>query len=443
MPHRHYPPAYLRYLKARLWNLAKPSFWGTAIFLSVVGLVIREYWSNPDVFAPKQNKEVTTVQSNNSSLSAEDKAIAADIDNLPALYSDLQQVTLPVTVSNSKENQANKSKSVLDVINKQQSSKGLKSNSGLGTSNDTPVPKEKNPFVLQAENLLQFGTLDSGNQLSSVKSLNASSESTGITQTSSRSGIGLVNQTDKSQNRNSISSLQAPLNQSANQPLSSFNGASLSQPNTFGYDSYGGIQTPYTNGSLNQTYSPTTGLNTGTGYIQPTVPNQTLNTYNNLNNSQVLPSQIFSPNTRLDTGTGYIQPTVTNQTLNTYNNLNNGQALPSQTFSPNTRLDTGTGYIQPTVTNQTLNTYNNLNNGQVLPGQVKTTPVTQPANSVAPSNISPFSIQTLNPNIVTSTTPVVPNNYGNYIWQRSNFSVPRQIPGQYTGGVQSNGYSYP
>lgn len=405
MPHRRYPPAYFRYLKARLRNLAKPSFWGTAIFLSVVGLVIREYWSNPDVLTPQQNAKVTNVQPNNSSLSAEDKAIAADIDNLPALYSDFQEISLPVTVSNSKENQANKNKSVLDAINKQQSSKELKSNSGVGISNDAPTPKEQNPFLLQAENLLQFGTLDSSGQFSSVKSLNPSSEPTEIAQTSSRSGIRLVNQIDKSQDSDSINSLQAPLNQSPNQSLSSFNGASSSSTNSLGYNSYGAIQSPYTNSSPSQ-ISPTTNLNTGTGYIQLPVANQTPDSYNNFNNTQALPSSTFLPNTRLNTGTGYIPPTVTNQ--------------------------------PPTVTNQPRNSYNNLNSSPALPGQVQTIPPIQPINSVTPNN-TPYSIQTLNPNVVISPTSVGFENYGNYTWRQSNFPIPRQIPGQYTG----NNYSYP
>lgn len=92
MPQRHYPPAYLRYLKARLWNLARPSFWGTAIVLSVVGLVIKEYWTNPDFLAKSQTNPVASPQQPvDSSLSAEDKAIAADIDNLPVLYNDARK----------------------------------------------------------------------------------------------------------------------------------------------------------------------------------------------------------------------------------------------------------------------------------------------------------------------------------------------------------------
>jgi hypothetical protein len=436
MPHRHYPPAYLRYIKARLWNLGKPSFWGTAIFLSVVGLVIREYWSSPDVFTYKQNNQVTSTRPKDPSLTAEDKAIAADIDNLPALYNDLENINLPaITTTSQEKSQANKSKGFLqDVISKQLSSNSVKSNSDLGTVNNASVPKEQNPFVSQTENLLRFGTLENGSQFSGVKSLNTAGSS-------SRLGIG----TDQSENSSSISPLQSPVNQSSNQPLSSFNGTNSTPTNSLGQSSYGGIQT-LPNSSPSQILTPNTGLNGSSGYIQPTVPNPTPNSYNNLNNRQALPNQTFSPTTRLNTGTGYIQPTVPNP----YNNLNNTQALPNQTFSPTPRLNTGTGYIQPIVpTNATPNYYNNLNNGQALPSQTQPSSGVPFVNSVTPTNVAPYSIQAPNSNVVTPATPVVPGNSDNFSWQQptqlpqSNLSVPRQIPGQYTGGVQNNGYSYP
>lgn len=411
MPHRHYPPAYLRYLKARLWNLGKPSFWGTAIFLSVVGLVIREYWSNPNVFTQKQNKQVTSIQPDKSSLSAEDKAIAADIDNLPALYDGLERVSLPTTITNFKNNsQPNKSKSLLeDVISKQESSSGVKSNPSQGIGFDAPIAQQKNLFVSQAEDLLQFGKLDSGSQFSGVNALNADSQPIEVGQTSSRLGIA-ANQTDNSQNRNSISPLQTPINQSTNQTLPSLNSTGLTAPNVVGQTPYngGGLQTPITN---------------------------------------YLPSQTFSSGPGLNTQPGYIQPSVSNATPNLYNNLGSSQILPNQNVSSVTRLNPQTGYIQPIELNPRINFSNYFTRRQPSPSQVQLQPLAQPITPT-PTNVSPYSIQTPSPNVGTSTTPVVPNNYGNSTWQQptqvpqSNFSVPGQIPGQYTGGVQSNGYSY-
>ncbi|YAF94056.1 MAG: hypothetical protein AB3A66_15680 [Nodularia sp. CChRGM 3473] len=293
MPHRHYPPAYLRYLKARLLNLGKPSFWGTAIFLSVLGLVIQEYWSNPNVFTDQPNQEFTSVQPNNS-LSAEDKAIAADIDNLPALFNDFDQVSLPIPPSNPKEkSQANQSNNLLQEISKQQSANSTASNAVPGMVNNTPAPQPRNPFVLEAENLLRLGTFDSGNQSLGIRSLPVSSEPTVTAATSAISGIG-SNQTENSPNTYSISPLRTPLNQPTNQALSGINGETSTQINSLGQTSVGGVmQTPGTNSSPNQAFSSSTGLNTGTGYIQPTVPNNLPpNSYNNFNSSPTLPSQV-------------------------------------------------------------------------------------------------------------------------------------------------------
>ncbi|MEH2284559.1 MAG: hypothetical protein V7K90_25090 [Nostoc sp.] len=291
MPHRHYPPAYLRYLKARLWNLGRPGFWVTAIFLSVVGLVIWKYWSNPDIFVYEQKKPVVLQKSADSSLSEENKAIAADIDNLPVLFNDFEEATLSLTANAPKEKtQTKKSKGLLeDVINKQKSATDTKLNPGLGVNGDTS-PVAKNPFVVQTENLLRGGTVDSSNQFLGLKTLDAASEPTGGEQTSSNLGIGFTNQTNKNQNSLSISPLQAALNQSTNQKLSSFNGITATQPNVLGQVSDPATTLmPPVNSLPSQNYLPSTGLTPGTGYTS-TGTNLPQNPYNNLNNGQVVPN---------------------------------------------------------------------------------------------------------------------------------------------------------
>ncbi|MEH1913052.1 hypothetical protein [Nostoc sp.] len=350
MPHRHYPPAYLRYLKARLWNLGRPGFWGTAIFLSVVGLATWEYWSNPDIFVYKQKKPVVLQKSADSSLSEENKAIAADIDNLPVLFNDFEQGTLSST-ANAPEQQteAKKSKDSLDdVINKQKSTNNTKLNPGLSVNGDTS-PALKNPFVQQTDNLLRIGTVDSSNPFLGLKTLNTASEPTGEDQTSSSLGAGFTNQTNKNQNSLSINPLQAALNQSTNQKLSSFSSNTATKTNALG-----------------QVSAP------GTTLMPPI-------------NS--LTSQNSLPNTGLTTGTGNT-PTGTNLPQNPYTNLNNGQVLP------NNGLTTGTNLPQ-----NPYNTYTNLNNGQVVP-------------NVAPSNTVPYSSQSPSQSVVTPTNPVGYGNYG-------------------------------
>ncbi|MEH2243213.1 hypothetical protein [Nostoc sp.] len=365
MPNRHYPPAYLRYLRARLWNLGRPGFWVTAIFLSVLGLVTWEYWSNPDIFVYKQKNQVASQKPADSDLSEENKAIAADIDNLPVLFNDFEQGTVSLTANTPKENTKGKnSKGLLeDAINKQKSASDPKLNPSLGVNGDTS-PTVKNPFVVQTENLLRTGTVASNNPFLGLKTLNAPSEPTEGEQTSSSLGIGSTNQTNKNQNSLSISPLQGALNQSTNQKLSSFNG-SATQTNALGRVSDPGTTlTPSLNSLPTQNSLPSTGLTAGTGY----------------------------------TSTG------TNLPQNSYNNLNNGQVLPSN------GLTTGTGY---TSTGTTQNPYNNLNNGQVLPNVA---PVTPPVTSAAPSNIAPYSSQSV-------ATPTNPVRYGNYGLQQ-----PTQLP---------------
>ncbi|MEH2084492.1 MAG: hypothetical protein V7K89_32345 [Nostoc sp.] len=385
MPNRHYPPAYLRYLKARLWNLGRPGFWGTAIFLSVVGLATWEYWSNPDIFVSKQKKPVVIEKSADSSLSEENKAIAADIDNLPVLFNDFDQATLSSTANGSEQKtEAKNSKGSLDdVSNKQKSANNTKLNPDLGVNGDTS-PTFKNPFVVQTDNLLRTGTVNSSNQFLGLKTLNTASEPIGGDQTSSSLGIGFPNQTNNNQNSLSTNPLQTQLNQSTNQKLSSFNGTTAIQTNTSGQVSNPGTTlTPPINSLTSQNSLPSTGLTPGTGNTS-TGTNLPQNSYNNLNNGQVV------PNNGLTTGTNLPQ--------NAYNNLNNGQVVP------NNGLTTGTNLPQ--------NAYNNLNNGQVVP-------------NVAPSNIVPYSSQSQS--VVTPTNPV---GYGNYGLQQPT-QPPQSIYGNY------------
>ncbi|MEH2009508.1 hypothetical protein [Nostoc sp.] len=376
MPHRHYPPAYLRYLRARLlWNLKRPGFWAAGIFLSVVGLVTWQYWSNPDIFVYKQKNQVASQKPADSDLSAENRAIAADIDNLPVLFNDFEQATLSATANTPKENtQGKKSNDLLDdIINKQKSGTDTKLNPGLGIVNGDTSPAVENPFVVKTENLLRTGTVDSNNQFLGLKTLNAASQPTGGEQTSSSLGIGLTNQTNNNQNSLSISPQQAALNQSINQKLSNFNGTAT------------------------QTNASGRGSDTGVTLMPPI-------------NS--LPSQNSLPSTGLTAGTGYTS-TGTNLPQNPYSNLNNGQLLPSN------GLTTGIGYTS-TGTNLPQNPYNNLNSGQVVPNLA---PVTPPVTSVAPTNIPPYSSQSQSQGVVTPTNPV---GYGNYGLQQ-----PTQLPQSY------------
>jgi hypothetical protein len=395
MSPQRYPPAYLRYLRARLWNLGRPAFWGTAIFLSALGLGIREYWANPDFLTFLQNNKQPAAQKPpDSSLSDEDRAIAADIDNLPVLINDAKQSNLLIAPSIRKEkSQDNESKSLLDdLISKQQeAAKNAKSNP-VGIRDNVPAAKVTNPFVAQAETLLQSGTANSGSQLFGVKSSNTSSVQPGIAGSSSNLGIGSANQINNNQNPAAISALQTAINESTQKP-SSLNNTTFNQTNT--------IERSLSSNDLpNQDFSANTQLNT-------------------------------NPNAPIST-TGYTQPIVTNQPQNNYTNSSG----------------LGTNYTQPIVTNQSPNYYGNFNNIQPLPSVVTPTSAVSPGTYAAPNNIAPYSPQAPNQGTVQPSNQV---GYGNGNLNpslpetkspQSNLTVPPLSAGQY-GGVNINGYTYP
>jgi len=392
MPRRYYPPASLRYLKARLWNLARPSFWVTAILLSLVGLVIKEYWTNPDFLTQKQKPQVASHQSTDPYLSEEDKAIAADIDSLPVLYNDAEQTSLQRTASTPQENnQLTNGKDLSDDL----SSKGqagashAQSNPGGDTGNYSSAPKLENPFLTQAENVLQEGLNSStASSIQPGVAPNTSSIQPGVVPTSTSLGVGSANQTNYSQSVAPVSPSQTTINPSINQNLPSFN----SNTTSIGPNSYVGQSLP-TNNSLGQIPPPTTGVSRDT----------------------LTPSTV----------TGYTQPPPITQVQNPYSTLNPYSDLQSNYQG----------------LNRFSNRYNNLNSGQAFPSAVPSTSVVSPATSAAPTYTTPYYPQTQNPGVT--------NNYGSSGLQQPaqvsqyNLSYPRQNVGQYPSGGQINGYSYP
>ncbi|KYC39833.1 hypothetical protein WA1_28090 [Scytonema hofmannii PCC 7110] len=481
MPQRHYPPAYLRYFKARLWNLARPGFWGTAIFLSVVGLVIKEYWVQPDLTNRQENK-VDTNKATNSSLTPEDKAIAADIDNLPLLVDDSVPANLPI-VKNPKQNPANKNKTLLERLNTQTqtSASNNKSKSEDTSGNSASTNKIENPFLEQAETLLKFSNFRDASQPTSSQS--------SVGQTSLGLGTGFNNGIDVRQNTPQESSLQTALNKSTNQNQISQVNTTSTQVNPFN-----SLTSPISSTSV-QNLNPSNGWigggsnsPPGLGYTQPPLTNQQQNSiYGKTGSTQ---STINQPS-NLNFGSGYnIQPGIVTQPQNV--NLGTGYAQQAQTgLLPQNSLP-GTNYTQPLPVNQLQNTIPST--GYVQPGMTNQPQINQMPNSTSSSvnytqptqlyqpqsfytnrddrrladfvdltrrrngygsvNSSPAlpNVSQQTPSIPSAPAPVpyynsVPNqgnantyanptvpNYGSSGWQQSipqyNYSSPGQIPGQ-------------
>ncbi|KAB8318072.1 hypothetical protein SD81_022900 [Tolypothrix campylonemoides VB511288] len=496
MSRRHFPPAHLRYLKARLWNLSRPGFWGAAIFLSVVGLTIKEYWANPNFFTDWQKNQFAAKVPDNSSLSEEDRAIAADIDNLPVLFntdSDKENSPPARTTRNTQNTQAKNSRGgLLEALNSknQTSATDDKSKASVKEGDSAAALKLENPFVAQAENLLQLKNFQSGSNSQAVNALTPSFGQQDPVKNSFGLGTGLADTTRPNQNIASESALQTALNQSKNQNQPNLNGSTSTQKNPFEPSQLSNQNrssqivpsiglSPNTINSNTGTGSTQSGLISGTGYAQPPVTNGLQNSIPGTGYSQpgfnnLLPQNSIS-------GTGYIQPRVTNGLQNSISGTSYSQPganslLPQNSIS-------GTAYPQPGFNNllpqnpisgaaypqpqrglrgipQTpsavpdrsailydqimRNRLNITNSGQPLPN-VAQPPSVSPYTSVRPNNIAPY--YTPNQGSVTYNTPVIPNSYGNSGLQQSAGSVPQsiysspaQIPGQYTGGGQINRY---
>ncbi|MGH8000846.1 MAG: hypothetical protein ACREPR_15815, partial [Brasilonema sp.] len=438
---RHHPPAYLRYLKARLWNLTRPSIWGTAIFLSVVGLVIKEYWTHPDFFTHWQRNQVAEKPAN-SSLSEEDRAITADIDDLPVPYNtDPNQANPPAVKSLAprQNTQAKNSKSLLDALNSkgQTSTSDSKLKVTMKEGDSTPVIKLENPFLTQAENLLQLKNFQSGSNSQGVNALTASLAQQNSAQNSFGLGTALANQTSSNQNNVSENALQTALHQLNNQnQRTGFNrdttnslnvGTGSTQSGAISPTSYiqPGVTTQLQNLTPGTSY-PQPGINSlqpqnpvsPTSYIQPGVTTQLQNltpgtSYPQTGINNLQPQNPIS-------GTTYIQQGISNQPQNSFPRTAYPQSQSGLTGIPQT--PSAVPNRSATIFNEMMrNRLNNINSGQQLPN------VTQPTSVVSPSS----NTLTTNQGSVIYNTPLTSTNSGNSVLQPAPAPVPQYI------------YSYP
>ncbi|MDJ0620146.1 MAG: hypothetical protein QNJ63_25970 [Calothrix sp. MO_192.B10] len=378
---RHYPPVYLRYLKARLWNLARPSFWGTAIFLAVVGMGVYEYWTNPDFLSKWQQKSANSSDSDEYSISDADKFDVADIDNLPVILNDRNRaktdVLSTVTTTIPKTQKGNKTIGLDKFINKQKNptDQTKLDTSFLGT-NPQPQVQPENPFLTQTENLLRGNNSQTGNNLLGANSFSWNYLNPQVTTPVPILGVGL----NTKNNTNNINiPITSPLQTAIKKSLQSSPRSSL----TTKLENNFGINNPPNQTANNNTGFPSPGVSNlprVTSYNQPPQIKQQPNTSN------------FNP--------GYIQPKLTNQQPN--NNLTNipvNQQFRTNYSQPNPainlnspRQQSSAGYIQPGVKNQSQMPI------QPLPK------VTSPSTNYSP----PFTNQGI----------PKPNNYDNTVWEQ-------------------------
>ncbi|ARV62526.1 hypothetical protein BZZ01_31330 [Nostocales cyanobacterium HT-58-2] len=497
MSRRHYPPAHLRYFKARLWNLARPGFWVTAIFLSVVGLIIKEYWTNPGFFTNWDNNQVTANNPANSSGSEKDRGMTADNDNSSVLFntnSSKENSPVGKTTTSTQNTQTKNSKGLLDALNgkSRTSVSDEKSKASVKEGSSAAIQKLENPFVVQSQNLLQLRAFQSSSTLQGVNPLTSSFEQQNSVQNSFGLGTGLVSTIKPSQNITTESALQTALNQLKNQTQSNLNSTTSTQRNPFEQSRLStetrSSQTPIsstglsrdTNNYLNTRANSTqTGLISGASYIQPGFTNQLQNPipgiaypqpgFNNPSQQNSIfgtgytQSGLTNQPQNFVSGTGYPQP-VLNNLLPQNPNFRTGYPQPGLNNSLPQNTIPGASYLQPqqglmgvpqtpsaipnrsavTLDQIMRNRLNNINSSQRSPSIGQPT-LLAPPNSATSTNIAPD--YTPNQGSMTSYPPVIPNNYGNSVLQQAPapvpqyiYSYPRQIPGQYTGGGQINRY---
>ncbi|MDJ0798648.1 MAG: hypothetical protein QNJ51_17815 [Calothrix sp. MO_167.B12] len=370
---RHYPPAYLRYLKARLWNLARPSFWGTAIFLAVVGMGVYEYWTNPDFLSKWQQQSVNSSESDEYSISDADRFDVADIDNLPVILNDRNRaktdVLSTVTRTTSKTQKGNKTIGLDTLSNKPKNpTNKTKLDTNILGTNPQPQMQTENPFLTQTENLLR------GNNLLGKNSFSWNYLNPQVTAPVPILGVGLNTKNNTDINTPITSPLQTAIKKSLqSSPRSS---STTKLENNFG------INNPPNQPATNNTSSPSPGVSNlprVTSYTQP-------------------PQIKQQPNTSVNPG--YIQPQLTNQQPN--NNLTNipvNQQFRTNYSQPNpainwntTQQQSSAGYMQPGLKNQSQMPM------QPLPK------VTSPSTNYSRP--------------ITNQSIPKPNNYDNTVWEQ-------------------------
>lgn len=406
MRNRRYPPAFLRYLKPRLMNFTRPGFWGTAIFLSLVGLVIKEYSIRPSLLTGGASKPVATQPQPNSTLTAEDRAIVADIDNLPILNYDSAQVleeTLEAAEVNSQPKKNNNKNPLEEALSKQKTASEAQANA-LKTPASTQ--KTNNPFLTQADKLLQLTNVQQNNRFSSLNALNSPSLQLVNTDLYSNSNQANTRRRDVTDDRRvTINPLEAALNQT--------NVNQNSQYLTNAYSTLSPLPT-----SLNQSFNSN----------QSNISNITNSNFNSTNSF----GQSLSVNTlnRLP-NQGFTQPYTPSTNLMTtgINSATNTTGFAQ----PNT--SSASFVAQPTVTTSPQGNYSNFNNNQPLTNTAITTPVTtiQTYSSVTPpqTNVSPNT--QIGGSAITNQGLQQPSQVQPY----NNLPSPAQIPNPYPNPAQA------
>lgn len=402
MSRLHQPPAALRYFKARLRPLARPQFWLALTVLSLVGVFAAAYFTNPEQFAFGENNQNAAPATGNgnqtvdTTLTPEEKAIAADIDNSAVLEQDLLTIpSLQLTPETQKE------QGLFDEFMKQR-----QANDGTGSSGSQQTQKSlaeqslSNPFSIKPQdtpsvvnpvvpNLFNPGA--SAPNPANSTTQNPGSATVNPLQSALDRQAG-NNSTLVNPNGTPINPLQSALdrNPTGNSTIAS---PQTGTPTTQLPQNPNGLrqQDGLANQLGTQFYPGATG--------QPTTPTSP---YYSPNGYTPLPGQVNSPVSPVPNGTGYnLPPGYTSNSINSYTYLNQPQNATGVPVAPG-------------------------NAGQYLPNTVPGSGLYNPGYN---SNVANPGLQ--QPSAAQVQTQPPP------------FSVPNSIPGRNIGGGRINTFSNP
>lgn len=342
MPLPNKLPASLRYFKARLRSLSQPSFWGTAIGLSVIGLVTWNYWLNPELQSSLQNSNDEVSEADNSpypSLSREDSSIGADIDNLPVLLQEVNPPVVPGTPTSQNNNQPNNlNGSAENSLAQKQAPLSTATQPNRTTTNNitetnTPVLSEPsnsdNPFLVQAQKQLRAGSLYNLGTSGGGNSDTTSPSEPATGQTAANPSIQVPNSINKNQSAAPVNSAQASSNQSVGINNTFIPDYSQATTNTSGQS--------LPNSSLPNQIALPANAGTVTGYNLPPVTNTPANSFSDA--APIAPPVTLNAPTNTNIAPSSVQvPSQVNNGVaspQSYPSFGTSQLQPSQLRQPN------------------------------------------------------------------------------------------------------------
>jgi hypothetical protein len=322
-----YISLYSSYLKVGLSRYQQPIFWSTGVFILVMGLAIGNHWLDLDNLSNNSNGKTDPPEPATSSLTDEDTAFRADIDNLPSLLGDLNQSHYGKQNSRPQVDNNEIWFSAEDIVKSRLSqNKEVKANPGLETDSSPLPTKMDNPFLQAANDSLQYHKTDGTKPFLGLDSANGTPDSQEQDQSqTSNTGLDPANSletsTNKFSNKNKLNTLDSNVN-----------------PET------SGIPTANNSNLTGQSVYPVIPLNTTnatSGYVDPAMANQqppAVGLDKNVNITQTQPQTSLNqipPNTGINT-------TATSPSTST--------TLPNNTYTAPVQNQTATNYTPPSGT---------------------------------------------------------------------------------------------